>query len=453
MLETKIDTSVLPALRVLNGNRDAWRVSYTPPDRKHYPHVFLWDGAFSAIVRAHYKDSTGAKEEIRAILDGQDPQTGLVPNMIFGPGRHLDLERFTFLHPEHSSNYTQPPLLAHATWEVLQVMDKTPRREFLAEVYPKLARYYDYLGRTRKDSGSSLIAVIHPHETGRDSGPEFDFAKTRLPQPHKGKFMVRGSIDTINSALDYASALQINMKHRVRRWDVNRAREVFWFKDVMFNAIYAQNLEYMGKLADLYGQAEDAAEYGRQSAQVEADILRYMWSEKYQSFHGLDKEGRKYKAITVSNLFPVVLRHTSQEQLASIMQMLEDSNWFGTAYPIPSVPRWSNTYDGSYTEKRLWRGPTWINTNWFIAEGLLQQRDRFKDADPSFAQRLNANALRIAFASKNLIEKSGYREFYNAETGKGLRVDNFAWSTLAHLLIDKIPEMVAFQKDARTGLR
>ncbi len=350
---------------MLNANMDAWpHVRHTPPDRKHYPHTFLWDGAFVAIVRAHFGDSRQAACEIEEILKGQNLETGLVPNMKFGPGRNNDPERRTFKNPKKTSDYSQPPLLAHATWEVSQSLEKDEGKKFAERVYPQLLSYYDYLGRTRTDPGSSLIAVTHPHETGRDSGTEFDSHKLRLPQPERGTFLLRGTVDKINTGLDYTSALFINVRHRARNWDVAEARSVFWFKDVMFNAIYAQNLEYMGKLAECVGFVESAPELRKRAQQVESDIINSMWSEKTQAFHGLSKDGRKYKEITVSNLFPIILPHTKQNQVEAVLNLLNSSDWFDTFYPIPSVPVHSKKYDPEFTEARLWRGPVWMNMNW-----------------------------------------------------------------------------------------
>lgn len=435
------------ALSSLDGNRAAWGVRSTPPDRKHYPHTFLWDGAFVAIVRARYGDGTQAAEEVREILSGQH-ETGLVPNMKFGPGRARDPERFLFNNRHLSSDYTQPPLLAHATREAALALGESGGG-FVREVYPKLSAYYNYLDRTRTDPESSLVAIIHPHETGRDSGIEFDSAKLRLPQPEKGKPVVRGTVDKVNTLLDYGSALAINARHRIRRWNVEHARKVFWMKDVMFNAIYAQNLGHMSALANLVGDDEGAEAYSKKSDQVSMDVLTHMWNHKTETFHAVNRRGQKVPEITVSNLFPIILPDVSLSQIRSILNMLEHPDWFGTPYPIPSVPVNSKKFDGSYTERRLWRGPVWMNMNWYIAEGLVMQRDRLKDTHPQIAERLNGQALKIAKASGELVDTEGYREFYDPHKREGKRVKNFAWSTLGDLLKDSIPEMEDFSEQMR----
>jgi glycogen debranching enzyme len=65
----------------------------------------------------------------------------------------------------------------------------------------------------------------------------------------------------------------------------------------------------------------------------------------------------------------------------------------------------------------LWRGPSWIGTNWYIARGLRRH------GRPDLAAR-------IEDASLQLVERSGFREHYDAESGEGYGARGFAWSAL-----------------------
>lgn len=431
-----------PALVSLDKNKEAWGTRATPPDRKHYPHTFLWDGAFVAIVRAHYGDTDQARVEIEEILSGQK-ENGMIPNMKFGPGRGLDPERwFTFLDRKTSSDYTQPPVLAQAAQAVYASYkregEERKGQNFLKATYEPLKAYYDYWAHTRMDSGSNLVAIIHPHETGRDSDPTFDFSKRfRMSNPQR---MVARKM---NTALDYAGSLHLGRKMKQVAWEPEKARDIFWVKDVMVNAIYAQNLLSMAEIAKIAGYENYSEEFIARSQQVEHGIHTEMWNPDSQTYHAVHKDRKKLPEITVSNVFPLILANVPKDRAEAILQLLENPDFFNTRYPVSSVPVSSEKYDPSFMEARLWRGPTWINTNWLIFEGLLLQRERFKD-DPEFAQRLNAKALHIATASIELVRTQGYREFYHPESGRGMRVEDFAWSTLAHLMEDRIPEMEAF---------
>ena len=65
----------------------------------------------------------------------------------------------------------------------------------------------------------------------------------------------------------------------------------------------------------------------------------------------------------------------------------------------------------------LWRGPTWISTNWYIVKGL--QLHGFND----YAQHIINKMC-------DMIEQSGFREQYNPFNGKGAGAKDFGWSTL-----------------------
>ena len=131
-----------------------------------------------------------------------------------------------------------------------------------------------------------------------------------------------------------------------------------------------------------------------------------------------------------------MLPHISSSRMEKLLSLLEDKKYFNTPFPIPSVPANSKDFDPHYNEKRLWRGTTWINTNWMIIEALYMQSKRFKRSNPQLSNRLKDRA---DYISKKTISmgKKGFWEFYDSLTGEGIRIDNFAWSTLA-AVIEKI---------------
>jgi hypothetical protein len=98
----------------------------------------------------------------------------------------------------------------------------------------------------------------------------------------------------------------------------------------------------------------------------------------------------------------------------------------------------ANHYPHNHEADRLWRGPTWINTNWYIAErGLKKQIIR---SDLSHRPDLIARCIewdgKISKSSKNLLVMNGPCEHYDPITGRGQRrrVKNFAWSNLAYVM-------------------
>ncbi len=435
-----------PIERLL-GNKDRWESEATPPSDEHYPHIYLWDSGFHAMVYAHFGYPELADDEIRAVLNGQDPETGFIPNMQFGEkGRKFDPERFTFKDRKVSSDYTQPPVLAMAAKQTFDSYVENGREEegytFLADTFEALENSYQYFINFRQNSPDSrLIGIIHPHETGRDSDPTFDFFKKRLPR-RDGR-ITKKPVDLLNSGLDYVSALHLNKKLQKKDWDVEHARDVFWVNDVMMNTIYADNLAYLSEISGILGKDREQRYYQSVADEVSEEIIDTMWHEDEQKFYA-QKDSEPIPVVSVSNLFPIILPTIREQQAESIVAMLEDPDWFGTPYPVPTVPVNSEHYDPHYSEKRIWRGPTWINMNYLLTQGLIRQRDRFAFVNPELAMRCHDRASAIASASADLVDREGYREFYDPETGEGFRVHNFGWSTLGDIQKDHLDSLSSY---------
>jgi glycogen debranching enzyme len=99
---------------------------------------------------------------------------------------------------------------------------------------------------------------------------------------------------------------------------------------------------------------------------------------------------------------------------------------FGAGQPgIRAVPSFDLT-DRRYNPRRYWRGPTWLNTTWLLAEGL-----RTHGGD-ELAQRLCEDMV-------VLVAGAGFREYFNPRTGSGHGTSNFSWSAalLLHLLAER----------------
>jgi hypothetical protein len=411
---------------------------YTPPSRDHYPHLWNWDEKKIDIVFAREGFTREAITGFFSLMSCLRPN-GRLPSMIFAPkGRKIDPERYSFIHPFESSDYTQPAmeaLAAHEIYKSLLKEDERQARLFLESAFPLLDRSYGYFPNYRQNGPSDpKIGIIHPHETGRDSDPTFDFMKLRLDRNGKDTNQL---INLINSGTDYASVIALNYKQRLVGWDERKARQNFWVNDVMFNCIYVDNLYEMATLAEELGRGDDAAQYRKLAEGVEKRILDDMWfgaDDGQGKFYAL-KDDTPIIETSVSNLFPLTMPNLRPNQLASILDQLETS--FNTDYPIPSVPKDSPNYDSAYREKgRIWRGPTWIDMNWYLVERGLQMqavRTELQQAYPDLVRRCTEFGNKVVAATQVMLNQ-GYWEFYNPETAEPYRVEHFAWSTIGRLL-------------------
>jgi glycogen debranching enzyme len=88
---------------------------------------------------------------------------------------------------------------------------------------------------------------------------------------------------------------------------------------------------------------------------------------------------------------------------------------------VPSVPLNSNYFD----PLKYWQGPTWVNTNWLIIDGL--ERYGFK----AEADVLKKRTLEMS-------RKSGMHEYFNPLNAQGAGAPNFSWT--AALVIDLLKD-------------
>ena len=80
-------------------------------------------------------------------------------------------------------------------------------------------------------------------------------------------------------------------------------------------------------------------------------------------------------------------------------------------FPVPSVPTDARQYD----EDRYWKGPTWINLNWCIIQGLREY------GDAKLADELQRRTV-------DLVAQSGFAEYFSAKSGAPYGADDFSWT-------------------------
>ena len=89
-------------------------------------------------------------------------------------------------------------------------------------------------------------------------------------------------------------------------------------------------------------------------------------------------------------------------------------------YVLPSVARTDTTNDSD----KMWRGPVWININYFFIEAL-QQIGEF-----DLAKTIREKTLKL------IMNNSGLHEYYNSETGRPGKNAAPIFSWTAALFID-----------------
>lgn len=399
------------ARKVLEQNLKAGvNFFYISPAGRKYPHQWLWDSCFHAIVNSKLNPDW-AKMEMKTLLSAVD-EKGFLPSIIRWQGTQLIDIVAWLLFQGKTSRLTQPPVVAIAVEEIFK---ETGDVGFVTEVLPALDRYYRWLGTERDPDGDHLISIIHPWE-GTDDSPAFDKALL-------GKKEGRPNAPTV-----YFSFYKLLVGYWLMGWDLKKILASYQFnvENVMFNCIYAQSLRSLKKLYLAINNLEAAQDYEQRANLVEEAILKHCYNRDRGLFFDVIHRGERYEhntTVTLSSLFPIILDKVPRQIQEELVSHLTNPHEFWLPYPVPFVSKKETAFNPS-DNLLLWRGPVWINTNWFVWRGLVKHG--YKEL-----------ASQLAKKTIGLVARSGFREFYNPFNGRGEGQNNYSWSTLIVDMLEK----------------
>ncbi|TVZ26863.1 trehalase [Gillisia sp. Hel_I_86] len=387
---------------------------FTKPSPGTYPYQFFWDTCFHVFIFCALEENEMAKSHIRSLFALQR-EDGFVGHMIYWnrlkPGRWPDffqsLPTYKNLYKSHMSALIQPPLVAMAIERLIQVSADI---HFLREILPCVKKYYQWLADNRDFDGDNLLSIISPFESGMDWKPSYD----EVLKFNDGK---------ANKKL-FWKVIWVDVRNFLNNYNLKKIRKQNYFqvKDVGFNSIYAQNLRSMSRLCKMLGDP-GAKGFNTLAQKVEESILKLMYNEEDAAFYDCyGKDNKQLKVITPTIFYPLGLDGVPQNIVEKVMEIhLFKGEEFQTPYPIPSVAKNEPAFNPTESIY-IWRGPTWIVNNWFLYNFFIDNNYR-------------REASQLARCIEGLIEKSGFREYYNPFTGEGYGAKDFTW---AGLLLDML---------------
>ena len=378
---------------VVEGHR------YTAPSldnkefgRKDYVHQFMWDSCFHAIIW-RWIDPQMAQDELislaaRQVTEGAD--RGMIPHCNYwrGGGGWL-------WNHDHRSAITQPPLIGVAA---MLVYERSRDRLFLEMLYSKLIAYHEWFDRRRDPDGDSLVCLIHPWEAGGDALPRWDEAMGFHNFSHETGRAARLKLAEVIVAHDTDPELL--------------AREgSFMIEPMDYNAIRAADLESLAAMAIVLDKPDEAA-----ALHARADAIRAAFQSK------MILDGRPYDLEGAAER-PVIMASAGQfitlfggcptrEQAELLVSQLREPR-FWTRFPVSTSP----TDAPTFTPDTYWRGNVWPCINWLIFKGL--RRYGYDDLARELAER-----------SLDLLEQTGFWEYYHPLTGEGLGGSTFSWAAV-----------------------
>lgn len=413
---------------------------YTMPAGALYPHQWLWDSCFTSIGLRHLEVER-AQTELRSLLRGQW-SNGMLPHMIFNDRPEFARDRRAWRsnvspyapYNVATSGITQPPVLAEAVAQVGQKLKLPERRSWYDEMWPSLLRYHDWIYNDRDPHGEGLALLIHPWETGLDNTPPWMAYLQDHQQPVWINLLHQTKLDTVvgmfrrdtrsvpaNQRFTNFEVLALfsdQLRLRRKAYDISRILDhaMFAIEDLSFNSILIranQNLRDIAKTIE-----EEIPDKLDKSMAKTEKAFDQLWDEQSGQYYSRDFVTHKWlRESSVATLLPLYAGHISKQRAESLLKHIEDPQQFGLSYPLPSVPRASAWFDPN----RYWQGPSWININWMVIDGL--RRYGFDD-----------HAAVLTEVSLELVSRHGSYEYFNPHDGTPLGAENFSWT--AALAID-----------------
>ncbi len=285
---------------------------------------------------------------------------GMIPDAVHDEGL---VTRLTF---PVEADVTKPPLIAWAAWKLYQADGD---REFLDEIYEPIVRCNNWWFEKNDVDGNGLCEYQHPFSSGLDDSP---------------------------------------------LWDDGMPVEA---PDL--NTYLCLQQEALANIARAIGLPEEAERWARRADAQAQRMLQQMWDAEAGLFWAT-RHGQRINVRTPFSLFPLITGRLPAEVVARLAAHLTDERQFWTRYPVPTVAR----DDPAYNPLQMWRGPTWVNVNYLLIEGL--QRGGY----PDLARKLRQRTLDVIMGQDDIYE------YYHPETGERppKAASIFGWS--AAIFID-----------------
>jgi glycogen debranching enzyme len=289
------------------------------------------------------------------ILLDHQREDGMIPDAVHDEGTVTHLD-----HPV-DADVTKPPLVAWAAWKLYEIDGD---REFLDEIYEPLVRWNDWWFEKNDPDGNGLCEYMHPFSSGLDDSP---------------------------------------------LWDEGMPVE-----SPDLNTYLCLQQEALARIARLLGERKDASLWARRADAMARRMVRRLWDPQAGLFWAR-RNGSRVDVRTPFNLFPLLTGRLPAEINDRLVAHLTDEREFWPRFPVPTVA----LNDPKYSPEQMWRGPTWVNVNYLLIEGL--RRNGYQD----LARELRRRTLELIASQDDIYE------YYHPETGGNppLAASVFGWSS------------------------
>jgi hypothetical protein len=323
---------------------------------------------------------------------------------------------------------TQPPLHARAALDIYRHAGATPDAEaFLRRLFPRLVAQHGYLQRSRDPAGHGLAAIVHPWESGLDNSPLWDAVLDAVDvppgaiPPYRRSDLTHANPADRPSDATYDRYVYLAVRYRDSGYDDTDllTTSPFLVEDVLFNVTYLWSSHALVEIAGILGEPRAPLEAAVR--RIHDALLAHLWDPDARRFFSYDLRARRWiEKLSVDSAIALLDPELPGDIADAIAVDLMSAHFEAPVTPRYLVP----SYDlggVEFDRRRYWRGPVWINTDWMLWRGLRQH------AHGAFAREIEESMVA-------LVERSGFREYFDPFTGEGYGSLDFSWT--AALLID-----------------
>ncbi len=279
---------------------------------------------------------------------------GMLPDAVYDEGVIAEID-----HPI-IAEVTKPPILA---WAALKLHEVAPDLEFLQEIYVPLVRWNAWWFSMNDDDVDGLVQYNHPYSSGLDDNPLWDYG---MP---------------------------------VESPDLN--------------TYLCVQMGSLAIIAELLGMDAEAQMWRKRSTAIVRRMIEDMWDEEQGVFQATHND-QPIPVLTPFNLYPLWTGQLPDHIRERLVQHLTSPDEFWGEYRLPSVAY----NDPHYDPITMWRGPVWVNINYFIIEALRQVNE------DELADELARNTLELIMCHP------GIYEYYQSDSGKppAKAAEAFGWT-------------------------
>ncbi|MBI9047392.1 MAG: hypothetical protein JEZ06_23095 [Anaerolineaceae bacterium] len=284
---------------------------------------------------------------------------GMLPDAVYDEGVIAEID-----HPI-KAEVTKPPILA---WAALKLHEIAPDNDFLQEIYVPLVRWNAWWFSMNDDDGDGLAQYNHPYSSGLDDSPLWDYG---MP---------------------------------VESPDLN--------------TYLCVQMGSLARIADILGMDAEAGMWRRKSSAIVRRMIEDMWDEEKGVFQAM-YENQPVNVLTPFNLYPLWTGQLPDHIRERLVKHLLSPDEFWGEFMIPSVAY----LDPHHDPETMWRGPVWVNINYFFIEALHQI------GEDQVAFDLTKKTLDL------IRSQQGIYEYYNSQTGipPKTAAEAFGWTAAVYI--------------------